>query len=64
MASLSAPTADSCRLCAVLTPCRAAVRERLVPLCPECLALALADDQAALALRLAETETPISPTVH
>jgi hypothetical protein len=64
MASLSAPGADSCRLCAGETVCRAAVGERLVPLCPECLALALADGLAALALRLAETETPISPTVH
>ena len=39
--------------------------ERLIPLYPECLVLVvLADGQAALALRLDETETPISPTVH
>jgi hypothetical protein len=64
MASLSAAAADSCRFCAGETVCRAAIGERLVPLCPECLVLVLAGGQAALALRLAETENPISPTVH
>jgi hypothetical protein len=54
----------SCRLCAGETVCRAAVGERLVTLCPECLALIMADPEANLALRLAEAQTPISGTVH
>jgi hypothetical protein len=64
MASLSAPGADSCRLCADDTVCRVAVGERLVPLCPECLVLVLADGQVALALELARTGAPVSPRLH
>jgi len=50
------------QVCAGETACRAAIGKRLVPLCPECLVLVLAGGQAALALRLAEPETPISPS--
>jgi hypothetical protein len=64
MASPSSPGADTCRLCGVQTLCRAAVGERLVALCPECVALVLADERVARALVAAEGAARFSSAIH
>jgi|GEM_PF-5855512 len=54
---------ETCSLCGEKTVCRMEIADRTLALCPECIAILTADDEAA-ALASTFLAVPDIPTIH